>query len=78
MSRALGVRVLTQHSVAKAGCRFQVHFKEILSLISRSVGLLEEVPDSNLDYGASHFCCLNEVISVNVCNTKLMLGGSIY
>lgn len=55
-------------------------FQEIVSLISTCVGLLGQIPatDSSLDYGASHFSCLTEVVSVNVCNAKLMLGGSIY
>lgn len=57
-----------------------LHFKEIVLLISTCAGLLEEIPatDSSLDYSASHLCCLTEIISLNVCNTKLMLGGSIY
>lgn len=80
VSHALWVRELTQHPVAKAGCRSHVHFKEIVSLISTCAGLLEEVPatESSLDYGASHLCCLTEVIPLNVCNAKLMLGGSFY
>lgn len=65
-------------NTAKAGCR--LCFKENVSLISMCVGLLEEIPvtDRGLDYGASHLCCLTEVISVNVCNTKLLLRGCIY
>lgn len=68
---------LSAKSWVQIPCAFQgdcvPHFH-----MCRPVGRDPSNRHNSLDYGASHLCCLTGVISVNVCNTKLMLGGSIH